>query len=62
MKKTPKDTWLKCKRSIANNTLQNEFVLTVKVRSENSHSWFHINKKPVIRLKKQKKILQYKLL
>lgn len=58
MKNTPKETWLKCNKSIANKVLQKELVLTVKVSNENSHNWFHMNKNPVIRLKKQNIILQ----
>lgn len=38
IKKTPKDTWLKCNISIVSKLLQNELVLMVKVNKENSHN------------------------
>lgn len=62
IKNTPKDTWLKCNISIASNVEQKELVLIVKVINVNSHNWFHINKNPVIKLKKHSIILVYILL
>lgn len=62
IKNTPKETWLKCNISILNKLVQKEFVLIVNDSNENSHNWFHINRNPVIKLKKQNIRLQYILL
>lgn len=62
IKNTPKDTWLKCNKSILYKLVQNELVLILKLKSANSHNWFQINKNPVNTLNRQKQLLVYILL
>lgn len=45
-KKIPKKTWLKCNKSIKNNIEPKTPQLHVTNNNENSHTWFHKNKKP----------------